>query len=492
MQVPKVIGLARLHELTGNMGDAAAARFFHETVTKHHSYVIGGNSEQEFFGSPDLIAGRLSDRTCEHCNTYNMLKLTRHLYGWQPNASWFDYYERAHLNHVMAAQHPETGMFVYYMGLAPGSKRSWSTAHDNFWCCVGTGMESHSKHGDSIYWQGDGTLFVNLFIPSTLDWAERGLKLDLDTEFPFEQTMALTVRKAPKASLPVALRLPGWAANPTMRLNGKPAAFQKRDGYAVISRRWTPGDKLELTLPMQLKVEPTSDDPRMLAFTHGPVVLAADLGPATPAWEGPTPGLAAAALEPVDARKHEFRASGGLPGALSLKPFFNRYDRRTSVYLPLYTDAQWQEQWARYQAAQKEKAALEARTIDLLQPGEHDQERAHDLATNFSEFWQYGGRGMRDAWWGPGNFVEVTMAVQPAARALRVLYWGEHVNKDFAILVNGKELVREQRKAEPEKRFVAVEYPLPSELVARKDKIKVRFESRGTDAPFFELRIVTT
>jgi hypothetical protein len=277
-----------------------------------------------------------------------------------------------------------------------------------------------------------------------------------------------------------------------MRLNGKPAAFQKRDGYAVISRRWTPGDKLELTLPMQLKVEPTSDDPRMLAFTHGPVVLAADLGPATPAWEGPTPGLAAAALEPVDARKHEFRASGGLPGALSLKPFFNRYDRRTSVYLPLYTDAQWQEQWARYQAAQKEKAALEARTIDLLQPGEHDQERAHDLATNFSEFWQYGGRGMRDAWWGPGNFVEVTMAVQPAARALRVLYWGEHVNKDFAILVNGKELVREQRKAEPEKRFVAVEYPLPSELVARKDKIKVRFESRGTDAPFFELRIVTT
>ena len=491
MQIPKVIGLARLHELTGNAGDAAAARFFHETVTKHHSYIIGGNSEQEFFGTPDIIAGRLSDRTCEHCNTYNMLKLTRHLYGWAPDASLFDYYERAHLNHVMAAQHPQTGMFVYYMGLAPGSKRTWSTPFDNFWCCVGTGMESHSKHGDSIYWQGGGTLFVNLFIPSTLDWAERGLKLDLDTEFPFDQAVGLTVRRAPRASLPIALRLPGWANNPSVQLNGKPATFQRRDGYAVVTRRWKSGDKIELVLPMQLKAEPTPDNPRMLAFTHGPVVLAADLGPATPAWEGPTPGLTSAALEPVDLRKHEFRASKGLPGELRLRPFFNQYDRRTSAYLPLYTDTEWQKEWTSYRAAQKEKAAIDARTIDLLQPGEHDQERAHDLKTSFSEFWQYGGRGMRDAWWGPGNFVEVTMAVRPATRAFRVLYWGEHVNKDFAILVDGKELIREQRKAAPVKRFVAVEYPLGPKLMSGKDKIRVRFETRGTDAPFFELRTVS-
>ena len=491
MQIPKVIGLARLYELTGNVGDAAAARFFHETVTKHHSYVIGGNSEQEFFGTPDIIADRLSDRTCEHCNTYNMLKLTRHLYGWKPDATLFDYYERAHLNHVMAAQHPETGMFVYYMGLAPGAKRTWSTPFDNFWCCVGTGMESHSKHGDSIYWQGDGTLFVNLFIPSTLNWPERGLKLDLDTDFPFDQTIGLTVRKAPRASLSIALRLPGWANNPSVQLNDRPATFEKRDGYAVVTRRWKAGDKIELVLPMQLKSEPTPDNPKMLAFTHGPVVLAADLGPPTPAWEGPTPGLTSAALKLVDPRKHEFQASGGLPGELALKPFFNQYDRRTSAYLPLYTSAEWQKEWASYQAAQKEKAVIDGRTIDLLQPGEHDQERAHDLKTSFSEFWQYGGRGMRDAWWGLGNFVEVTMAVRSTAQALRVLYWGEHVNKDFAILVDGKELVREQRKAAPVKRFVAVEYPLPTEPTSSTDKIRIRFETRGTDAPFFELRTVT-
>ena len=491
MQIPKVIGLARIHELTGNARDAGAARFFHQTVIKHHSYVIGGNSEQEFFGAPDAIAARLSDRTCEHCNTYNMLKLARHLYGWRPDASLFDYYEQAHLNHVMAAQHPETGMFVYYMGLAPGAKRTWSTPFDNFWCCVGTGMESHSKHGDSIYWEGGGTLFVNLFIPSSLDWAGRGLKLDLNTQFPFDQTVTLTVQKAPRTSLAIALRLPGWAINPSVQLNGRSAHLQKRDGYAILSRRWNAGDKIELTLPMKLKVEPAPDNPRMVAFTHGPVVLAADLGPATPAWEGPTPGLTSAALKPVDPRKHEFQASGAMPGALALKPFFNQYDRRTAVYLPIYTDTEWQKEWASYETAQKEKSAMDARTIDLLQPGEHDQERAHDLATNFSEFWQYGGRGMRDAWWGAGHFVEVTMAVQPTVRALRVLYWGEHVNKDFAILVDGKELVREQRKVQPVKRFVAVEYSLPPELIAGKNKIRIRFETRGTDAPFFELRTVT-
>ena len=491
MQVPKVIGLARLHEISGNPPDAAAARFFNQTVLKHHSYVIGGNSEREFFGPADAIASRLSDRTCEHCNTYNMLKLARHLYGWAPDASLFDYYERAHLNHVMAAQHPQTGRFVYYMGLAPGSKRTWSTPFDNFWCCVGTGMESHSKHGDSIYWEDGRTLFVNLFIPSTLDWKERGLRLDLDTEFPFEERVALTVGKAPATPLGLALRLPRWADNPVLKLNGQAASFDRRNGYALLSRRWRQGDRIELTLPMRLQVEPTPDNPRMVAFTHGPVVLAADLGPGTPAWEGPTPGLTSTGLQPVDPQKHEFRATGGLPAALTFKPFFNQYDRRTSVYLPLYTDAEWQKEKASFEIAQKEKAAVDARTIDQLQPGEADHERAHDLRTNFSEFWQYGGRGMRDAWWGAGHFVEASMAVR-GKNALRVLYWGEDVNKDFAILVDGKELVREQRKAEPVKRFVAVEYPLLPELTAGKDKVRVRFETRGTDAPFYELRTVTT
>jgi hypothetical protein len=293
----------------------------------------------------------------------------------------------------------------------------------------------------------------------------------------------------------LAVRLPSWSESPALRLNGRPAAFERRNGYATLTRRWRAGDRIELKLPMQVKMEPIRDDPRMVAFTYGPLVLAAELAGPTPAWEGPRPGLLSAdpatALQAVDARRHELYAPSAVPAPLTFKPFFNLYDRRTAVYLPLYTAAEWATEWASYQKEQREKQAIDSRTIDLLQPGESDQERAHDLASNFSEFWQYGGRGMRDAWWGPGHFVEASMAVRPGASALRVLYWGEDVNKDFAILVDGRELVREKRKTEATKRFVAVEYPLPERFALAKRTIRVRFESRGTDAPFYELRTVT-
>lgn len=174
-QIPKVIGAARLHELTGNPTHATTARFFHSTVTQQHSYVIGGNSEREHFGPAGQLQGRLTEATCEACNSYNMLKLTRHLYGWEPDAAYFDGYERTQLNHILAHQRPDTGMFAYFMPLASGARRNFSRPEDSFWCCVGSGMESHAKHADSIYWHDADTLYVNLFIASRLDWPERGM-----------------------------------------------------------------------------------------------------------------------------------------------------------------------------------------------------------------------------------------------------------------------------------------------------------------------------
>ena len=231
-QIPKLIGLARLYELTGEARHADAARFFHRTVAAHHSYVIGGNSEREHFGPPDLISTRITERTCEACNSYNMLKLTKHLYGWQPDAALFDYYERIHLNHLLAHQHPETGMFVYFMPLSAGARRTYSTPEDSFWCCVGSGMETHARHGESIFWHDDAALFVNLFIPSAAEWRERGLKVELDTAYPFDEKVVLRVTKAPRAGTAIALRLPGWCDAPSLTLNGKPAA---RNGDMVMT-----------------------------------------------------------------------------------------------------------------------------------------------------------------------------------------------------------------------------------------------------------------
>ena len=260
-QIPKLIGLARLYEENGDERHARAARFFRDTVARHHSYVIGGNSEREHFGPPDTFASRLNDRTCEACNSYNMLKLTRHVYGWAPDAALFDDYERIHLNHILAHQHPETGMLAYFMPLAAGARRTWSTPDDSFWCCVGSGMESHAKHGDSIYWHDEATLYVNLFIPSALDW--RGLKLELDTAYPFDETVTLTIAEASDGAgrhRPAAAGLVRRAGGPPERRCGRdraarrlcpaPPALAPRRPDRAACCRWRCGSSRRPTIPM--------------------------------------------------------------------------------------------------------------------------------------------------------------------------------------------------------------------------------------------------
>lgn len=491
-QIPKLIGLARLYELTGEQRHADAARFFHRTVAQHHSYVIGGNSEREHFGPPDQIATRITERTCEACNSYNMLKLTRHLYGWQPDAALFDYYERIQLNHLLAHQHPGTGMFVYFMPLSAGARRTYSTPEDSFWCCVGSGMETHAKHGESIYWHDDATLFVNLFIPSTAGWKARGLQVELATGYPFSEQVTVRVTKAPRVATAIALRLPGWCEAPALSLNGEPRPIDRAAGYARLDRRWQVGDRIELTLPMRVRTEPTPDDPRMLAFLSGPLVLAADLGPAARQFEGPAPvlvtGNPAAGLVPIAAAEHRFGLADARPEALTLVPFFRQYDRRTAVYFPRFTEAQWKTEQAAYGAAQRDRAALDARTVDILHLGEMQPERDHDFRSNHSDLFSWGGRSARQLPWGVGNYMEFTLAVRPGPMLLSALYWGEEVNKNFDISVEGTRIANERRAASPMNRFVSVDYPLPEALTRGKDKVIVRFETRGTDAFVYEAR----
>ena len=488
-QIPKLIGLARLYELTGNERHAAAARFFRDTVAHHHSYVIGGNSEREHFGPPGRVASRINDRTCESCNSYNMLRLTRQIYGWAPDAALFDYYERVHLNHILAHQHPVTGMFAYFMPLSAGGRRTWSTHDDSFWCCVGSGMESHAKHGDSIYWQDGATLYVNLFIPSAVDW--EGMRLELDTEFPLGATATFSVMQAPGAMRAIALRLPSWCAAPTVCLNGGPAAIERRDGYAVIRRRWRRGDRIELDLPMALRVEPAPDDSGLVTYLHGPLVLAADLGAASAPFQSMAPALVdedpLRAVVPAEPAAHRFRL-GARPADLSLVPFFSQYDRRTAVYFPVVTRARWTEMEAAFSAEQSALAALDRRTVDRILLGDAESEAAHNFTSNHSDLFSWGGRSARQASWGQGNFLSFDLAVRPGPMVLQAHYWGEEVGKHFAILVDGEEIAVERREGPPSAHFVARDYPIPLALTAGRRRINVGIETRGSDALVYECR----
>ncbi|MBR0552819.1 glycoside hydrolase family 127 protein [Stakelama marina] len=493
-QIPKLVGLARLYELTDKQRYGTAASFFHDTVTHHHSYVIGGNSEHEHFGPPDKLSNRITEATCEACNSYNMLKLTRHLYRWQPHAHWFDFYERVQLNHMLAHQRPDNGRFVYFMPLASGARRIYSEPEDSFWCCVGSGMESHSKHANSIYWSDPSTLYVNLYIPSELDWPEHDLALTLDTTMPIEGDATITVRRAPAKRHMIALRMPGWAQNPTLKVNGTPVQPEMRNGYAMIDRVWRSGDTIALTLPMTLAVEPTPDDPNVVAFTHGPLVLAADLGPTSQPYEGLGPALVAegavspAALAPTATPAH-FTAKGAMGEAISFKPFFSQYDTRTAVYFPSFTPAGWAAKRDDYIRAQAEARELARRTVDILLLGEMQPERDHAFGPGKSEVVNWNGRAARRL--PPGSTMTMTMDRKPGPAVLRVTIWNGDAGKPFAISVDGTTLEQSWPKASPGDRFVTLDFALPDTGEQGKAKAKIAITALKDQALIYEMRVLT-
>ncbi|WP_454828928.1 beta-L-arabinofuranosidase domain-containing protein [Pseudoxanthomonas wuyuanensis] len=479
-QIPKLIGMARQFELTGDPEPAAAARFFWHTVVAHHTYAIGGNADREYFQAPDSISEFITEQTCEHCNSYNMLKLTRHLYQWTPQASYFDYYERALLNHVMAQQHPETGMFAYMMPLMSGEARSFSRPFDDFWCCVGSGMESHAQFGDSIYWQGEDALFVNLYIPSKLDWAERGMALELDSTLPLGGTAALRVVET-SARMPtrIALRIPAWAAGWTLKLNGRAIKAEPAEGYASVERRWRAGDTLSLELPLDLRLEATADDPRTVAILRGPLVMAADLGASTQPYDAPDPVLVAdgdvlQGFQPQEGQPGHYLASAvARPGPLGFAPFYAQHDRRSAVYFKLLDPAGWQQAQA---AKQEETQALErlnARAVDSIQLGEESSEQAHGLRSDSSYSLSYRRRSGRDA--RTGGHVEFDLRAAPGPLTLRMRYWGGEYRRRFRILANGRQVAFEVLDGKLGNAFVDVDYPVPAAAL-KGNTLRIRIE----------------
>lgn len=492
-QIPKVIGLARLYELTNKQAYADTSSFFYRTVLDHHTYVIGGNSEREHFTPPDVIAAALTDRTCEACNSYNMLKLTRHLWAREPDARYFDEYERTYINHILAHQHPETGMYVYFMPLRSGSRRTYSTLEDSFWCCMGSGMESHAKHGDSAFWQDGGeTFFVNLFMPADVHWQNGGMAFSITTDFPYDDRIRLTITEAGRDARTLAVRLPEWSAAPEIHVNGDPIEVSPGPGYARIQRSWRIGDVVDVHLPMHLRIEPAPDNEQLVTFLHGPLVLAARIEE-----DSETGGVLAPALvteDPVSAAVRitdspaTYRLESAAPGPLTLTPFFDQYDNRTAVYLPLFTRAEWIEREQGYREEQAAFRELERRTLDVIYLGEMQPERDHNFRTNQSDVIVNGGRTGRTAWWGQGNFIEFELAVTEGPAVLQAVYWGEETGKDFKIMVEGEVIARERRETTPSRSFVLTQYVIPETLTRGRERIVVRFETVGSDAPVYEVR----
>ncbi len=285
-QIPKFVGTARQYELTGDPALKTASEFFWNTVVNERSYVIGGHSDGEHFSPKEKLSEALGPATTETCNTYNMLKLTRHLFCWDPKVEYADYYERALLNHILASQNPADGMMCYYVPLRSGASKGglgfgYSSPLHSFWCCTGTGVENHAKYGDSIYfWDGDRTLYVNLFIASELKIPGTGVTLRQETQFPAADTTTLRLQCDEPMEGTLMIRHPGWAiSGVTVAVNGTPQDIPSRPGsYVQLRREWHDGDRVEVKLPLSLHTEGFRDNPDRFAFLNGPVVLCARSG----------------------------------------------------------------------------------------------------------------------------------------------------------------------------------------------------------------------
>lgn len=281
--VPQAIAAARRYEISRDYRFHDVADYFFYEVTTARTYVTGGSSNAEaWLAPPHRLAAelKLSTNTCECCCAYNMLKLARHRYSWNPDPTYFDYYERTLLNHRIGTIRPHSGLTQYYLSLTPGVWKTFGTEDQTFWCCTGTATEEFSKLNDSIYWRDNAGLFVNLFIPSELHWQEKGFQLRQETKYPESPDVTLTVTAARSEPMSIRLRIPGWLRTaPSVKVNGKPLDASAAPGsYLTLHRAWKAGDKIEMVLPSHLRVETMPDDPTMQAFLYGPLVLAGDLG----------------------------------------------------------------------------------------------------------------------------------------------------------------------------------------------------------------------
>jgi uncharacterized protein len=280
--IPQIIGAARGYEVTGALELRAVAEYFWHTVTERRCYCTGGSSNGESWNTPPgALAHELSGYTQESCVTYNLQKLTRHVFQWSADPRAFDYYERAFYNGILGVQHPADGDKLYYLPLQSGYWKLFGTPLADFWCCTGSMAEAFGKLGDSIYFHDPAGLYVNLFVPSELHWAERGVRVSLATRFPEEDSVRLTLHCARPTALALRVRVPYWCHGGSARLNGRALeAFAAPGGYFSLERRWRDGDELALRLPLRLHAAPMPDDASVAAVMYGPLVLAGRLGTA--------------------------------------------------------------------------------------------------------------------------------------------------------------------------------------------------------------------
>ena len=395
-QIPKVIGFEKIATVTNDAEWEHAAEYFWKNVTQTRSVAFGGNSVREHFNPTNDFKSMLqSNQGPETCNSYNMLRLSKALFLSNTDLSYIDFYERTIYNHILSTQHPEKGGFVYFTPIRPNHYRVYSQPETSMWCCVGSGIENHTKYGELIYSHSQNDVFVNLFIPSELNWKEKGLKLIQKNNFPDQNETELVVKLTKKQAFSLNIRYPKWAESIRILVNGKEQSFKSGPSqYINLKRNWKDGDKITVQFTMKTKLEYLPDGSNWAAFVRGPIVLAAKtstedlkglfaddsrMGHETRGKLYPINDAYAlvddtknfvSKLEPVD--NMNFRMD-----SLLLEPFYKIHDARYQMYFQTFTKKEYESQKESQKQQELALLAIEAKTIDKINCGEQQPEVDH-------------------------------------------------------------------------------------------------------------------
>jgi len=445
-----------------------------------------------------------SEQGPETCNTYNMLKLTKMLFLTDPEVKYMDYYERALYNHILSTEEPDKGGFVYFTPMRPGHYRVYSQPETSFWCCVGSGLENHTKYGELIYAHSGNDLYVNLFIPSTLNWKEKGIKASQKTGFPDKENTELTLNLKKKSKFTLYIRYPEWITKGgmTVSVNGEPVEIPDQPGeYVAVNRKWKDGDKVSVSLPMHTTVEQIPDGEHYFSILHGPIVLAAKTttdnmpglyadasrgghiahGEKIPLQEMPIivsePDEIVSRVKPVEGEPLTFTIDDLYSDEyknLTLIPFFRLHDSRYVIYWQSETEDAVKEIQAEIAAAEAAKQELERNTVDLIYPGEQQPESDHFIKFEQSNAGINSGKHWRDA---RGWFSYQMKNPDKVPVKLNVMYFGGDRGRKFNILVNDKVIANVELAGNRGNEFYTVDYDIPEALIKDKATLTVKFEA---------------
>ncbi|HLS36636.1 MAG TPA: glycoside hydrolase family 127 protein [Sphingobacterium bovisgrunnientis] len=495
-QIPKIIGAKRIADLEGRKDWDEGARFFWETVVNKRSVAIGGNSASEHFHpSTDFSNMMTNIEGPETCNTYNMMKLSTQFFQSDGQSKFVDYYERAMYNHILSSQHPEHGGLVYFTSMRPSHYRVYSQPHTSFWCCVGSGIENHSKYGELIYAHRDNELFVNLFVGSELDWKEKGVQLIQQTIFPQEGKTTLSLKTKKSQKLALKVRYPSWVKQDglVVKVNGKTFKSTTDEfGYISIDRKWKNNDKIVIEFPIEINVEQIPDQSPYYAYRYGPVVLAAKTnvenmtglladdsrgghiakGDQVSLTEIPHLVSNSAALEEnvemVSPRDLRFKLNSlqvkNTETQMELMPFYKLHDSRYIIYWPKVDSSnELAERLVKYERDNYQRR-LNAITVDQIQCGQQQSESDHGIQYDQSTIGSDNGVQWRNA---SGWFSYQMTNKNNRAKYLWISDL-EGNTKDFAVLLDGQPL------KVADKRENGRYYLLPQ----TNDKMKVKLQGK--------------